>query len=535
MASAGSRFTRAGDAIERIVERRAAAPVVFAAALLVYSVVSLALPLYAGRDLARYLLVYAELFHAHVVYPFVMTSRTPVTPLVAGSLLDAGPVVAELAMAVLYALSISTWFVVARRYGPWTAVATAVCLLLFPGYALLFHELSSDAVFASAFAMLALVCARFLDRPTAARSAAVGGTVALLVLVRPVAQVLLLLALLPLVAPGWRLRAAGVGAFVVAAAVPLLAWSAQNQARFDDFAVVRGGGTTFPLFRAFVADRIVEPENGPASRELARVVSRDLLPYQPYRAYGIDLDTFFGSGSSRMHDDLTVLSDRTWGWRDDYAHLGRVGREAVRAHPGTYARGVGRDVWRLLLWPLYPPAPPTTASEAPTASPATSGSGGGSLPTPTEGQPIPSSREAPAISTPDGRNREVWTSATEHHVVFGNPADAARASALDRRVDRLLSRFPDRHPRGGLVNRIDDASRFYPRPFMWLLVGLVAVALRRPAGYGLALLLAGAAAALLVMTSLAVYAVAQYSVPVVPAFVLLAAVGSLGRYRPVRA
>ena len=43
--------------------------------------------------------------------------------------------------------------------------------------------------------------------------------------------------------------------------------------------------------------------------------------------------------------------------------------------------------------------------------------------------------------------------------------------------------------------------------------------------------------ALLIMlaTSLAVYAVAEYSVPVVPAFVLLATAGLLGRYRPVRA
>ena len=39
---------------------------------------------------------------------------------------------------------------------------------------------------------------------------------------------------------------------------------------------------------------------------------------------------------------------------------------------------------------------------------------------------------------------------------------------------------------------------------------------------------------LLVSTALAVYAVAEYSVPVVPAFVLLATVGVLGRYRPLR-
>ena len=46
------------------------------------------------------------------------------------------------------------------------------------------------------------------------------------------------------------------------------------------------------------------------------------------------------------------------------------------------------------------------------------------------------------------------------------------------------------------------------------------------------LVLAGAAVLVLLSTSLAVYAVAEYAVPVVPAFVLLATVGVLGRYRP---
>lgn len=532
MAATARRAARLGRALERIAAGPRGVPAVVVAALCVYGLVSLALPLHEGRDLPRYLLFYAELFHGHVVYPFVMASRTPVTPVVAGVLLDAGPIVAELAAALLYALSVAAWFSVARRYGPRAGLATAAALLLYPGYVLLFHELASDSLFAAAFALLALVCARALEQPTAARYALLGGTVAFLVLVRPVAQVLLLLAGVPLAAAGWRARAGGVAAFAVAAALPLLAWSLHNQARLDDFAVVRGGGTTLPLFRAFVADRIVHPDNGPASQELADVVARDLLPYEPYRSYGIDLDQFFGSGSSRMHDDLTVLSDRTWGWDDDYGHLGRVGREAVLANPAAYARGVAHDVWRLLLWPLYPPMPSAGEPAGLPSSPSLSSSGGDELPVPTEGQPIPSSRESPGISTPDGRNREVWTSPTEHHVVFGDPSDAARAAALDRRVNGLLASFPGRDARDGLVRLLDSASRWYPRPFLWLLLGLAAVAWRRPACAGLALLLSCAAVVLMVVTSLAVYAVAEYSVPVVPAFVLLATAGLFGRRGP---
>ena len=46
---------------------------------------------------------------------------------------------------------------------------------------------------------------------------------------------------------------------------------------------------TLPLFRVFVADRIVEPGNGRAAAALARAVARELFPTQPYRSHGIAL------------------------------------------------------------------------------------------------------------------------------------------------------------------------------------------------------------------------------------------------------
>jgi hypothetical protein len=492
----------------------------------VYTALSVALPLYAGRDLARYLLAYVQLHDAHVVYPNALVGRTPGTPLVTGLLLDAGSIASEIGIAVLYALSIVAWFCVARRFGAVAAVATAAALLLYPGYALLFHQLASDAVFAAAFALVALLLARAFERPTAWRAGELGLGVAALVFARPVGQVLVLLGLVPfLAARGLQPRLEAGGAFVLAMLVPLVGLAAHNAVRADDFTIVRGGSASL-LFRTFVADRIVEPGNGPASEELARAVERELLPHEPYRSRGIDLDTFFSSGSSRMHDDLTVLSDRTWGWDDDYRHLGRVAREAIRAHPGAYARGVGRDLWRLLLWPLYGPVEEsgTSAPALPPSSRTMQATSAAS----SDDEPIPSSREAPYISTPDGRIREVWTSPTEHSIVFRDPADRVRAAAVDREVNDLLGALPDRHARPAVVERVNDLSRLFPRPFMWLLLGVVAAFWRRPRGIAVPAALAGAALLVLLSTSLAVYAVAEYSVPVVPAFILLATAGLFG-------
>jgi hypothetical protein len=510
-------------AIERFAESRRAAPALLVAALAVYGLVSLALPVSPGRDLGRYLVVYAQL-HGDVVYPFALVSRPPGTPLVVGGLLDLGPIAAEVGAAALYALSILAWCSVARRFGPTAAIATAVALLAYPGYVLLFHKLSSDAVFAAAFALTAPLLVRALERPTVGRTAALGAGVAACILTRPVAQVLLLLALVPLVvAPTWRGRLQGAAAFALAAILPLLAWAGHNAVRGDDFTLGRGGGATLPLFRAFVADKIVEPENGDSSRELADAVARDLLPYEPYRSYGISLEEFFSSGSARMHEDLTGLADRTWGWDDDYGHLARVGREAVLAHPGAYARGVAGDLRDLLVWPLYVDAG-TEAAPAPAASDRSLAQAS-DLPVPSEGEPIPAARQSQYITTPDGDIREVWTSPTEHHVEFDDPQDAARAAEIDRRVADLVAGFPDREARPEAVEWLNRASRWYPRPVVWLVAGIVALLVRRRLWRRLAAPALLAASALLIIfgTSLAVYAVPEYAVPVVPAFVLLAA------------
>jgi hypothetical protein len=506
---------------------------VLALALAVYALYSVAWPLGAGRDLGTYLRVYVQLFH-HAVYPQAMTARTPVGPLVAGGLLDAGAVVAEVAMALLYALSVLAWFAVARRFGPAVAVTTAVALLAFPGYVMLFHRLSTDALFAAAFALCAWLVARVGEGPTAARAAAVGGTVALLVLIRPGNAVLLLLGLVPLLAPGaWTHRVGRAAAFSLAALLPLLAWSVHNAVRFDDFAVARGGGSVVPLFRAFVTDRIVSPDNGPASRELAQAVRERLLPLEPYRSYGITVDRFFSSGSARMHEDLIGLSDRTWGWDDDYRHLARAGREAVRSHPGPYVRGVAHDIALLLRAPLLLEVPQSAARTSGTA-----GEGetivvdGKTLPKPTEGEPIPAAHQSGYVSTPDGRIHEVWTSPTAHHVAFRYRADAVRAHAYDSRVEELLGRFSDRRASARLARTLNLASRAYPRAFLWLLVGVVAVAWRRPRRWGLLVAIGGVALLVVVFSMLGVYPVAEYAVPVTPAFVLLATAGLLGAREP---
>src|SRR5262249_35019787 len=233
---------------------------------------------------------------------------------------------------------------------------------------------------------------------------------------------------------------------LAAALLVLGAWTVANGIRYDDYAVARGGAAYLPFFRAFTKDHIIEPGNGPESRRLATIVQRDLLTQEPYRSYGVTLDAFFARGSDREFEDVLGLSDRVWGWNSDYAHLRTIGIEAVRAHPGTYARGVVNTVLDELWHPLYvalPNSPRTSVGSGPASASSGASAGdtvvvrGRSLPRPSGGDMIPAAHQGFYSTTPDGHIREVWTSPTAHTVVFSTKAGQRRFEAVNAEVDRL--------------------------------------------------------------------------------------------------
>src|SRR5262245_62106158 len=518
---------RLGSAIDSADRTRALA-LLIGASVVVWILQSIAWPVIAGRDLGTYLRYYAQMWDLHAVLPQAMVGRTPVTPLVAGLTLEVGGFAVELLMAVLFVASVVAWTLTAAAFGRRPAVVVAALLLLYPGYGALFHQFSSDALSAAGFAFWSLAAVRISLRPRAAAFALLGVGLVLLVLIRPSNQVLLAFGLLPLFLDGaWPERIGRSAAFLATAVALLFLWSAHNAWRYDDFTVARGAGIIIPFFRAFEEEKIVSPDNGPASRKLAEAVEQHLLTEEPYRSYGIDLDTFFTSGSGRMTEDAGSLSDRVFGWDTDYKTLQEAGIEAVKKHPGTYAKGVARTMWSFLRSPAYVTVSSSSgsASEAPAVEPETIVVNGRELPKPSEGQPIPGSHQGLWSSTPDNRIREVWTSPTEHHLVFERPGDAARVDDVNATVERLSKRLPDRSGNATLAHRLNQASYRFPPPGLWLLIGLVAVAFRRPIGTRVTLALAIVSVLMLFVTALGVPAVGEYAMPVSPTVALLLGVG----------
>jgi hypothetical protein len=527
---ASGRFSRALGRAESLAEQRSGVAALFVVALLAYAIRAIAWPLKTGRDLDEYLLAYVQLFDRHVLLPWSMLFRTPVTPLFAGVSLDLfGGRLAEPAMAVLYAGSIVCWAVAARYFGSRAAIAVAAALLLYQGYALMFHELSSEPVFAAAFAVWGLLVVRATFAPTVGRFALVGLGVAVLALVRPGNAVLLAFGILPLLVAGaWRARAERTAAFVLAAVLPLAAWSVHNGVRFDSWGLARGGNAIIPFYRAFIADHIVSPENGEDSRRLAEAMQRHLLTREPYRSYGVTLDQLFREGSFRVHEDLYLLSDQVFGWDSDYDVLRGAGAEGVRAHPGRYARGVSRTIWDELSKAEFRTVSASSRAENGASSePPTVVINGKRLPAPTEGEPIPAGQVV-WISRPDQSIRQVWTSPTRWHFEFEHLQDRVRFRQITRDMDDLFAALPDRDGNARLALRLNQLSRWYPRPWMWILLGLVVIAVRRPRGWPILGALALAAFAVVLLNTLGLFADLHFLLPVAPAFVLLGLAGLLG-------
>ena len=565
---------------EEWVGSRSSAFALFGLALALFALESVFLPAYPGRDMSRYLETFFQLGYEVPVYPAVLNTRGPLSALGVGVPLAIGGWAAEVWLAVLYACSIVVWARVALTFGSRAAILTSAVLLVYPGYGILFHQLASDSLFAAGFAIWALLMMRAIQRPSIRAFVYVGLGMGALVLIRPANQVFLVMALLPLVlrAP-WRERLAWLAAFFIPAVALSQAWKTIAEVRYGDAVALKPStgllalaAITIPfllpapwrlrigvvigvlvvaalaikglpgqssaqytrsviqnesnqfLYRSFELDRIMAPENGPASRRLARVVERELLPREPYRSYGIDVHEFFASGSDRVFGDLTGVASPV--------DLAEATREAIRRHPGTFARSIERTLWeQLASRPVYGPE---TA-----ASPGTNPSGqagespyvvvdGRRLPKPTEGQPIPASAIGPQLWTTGGPAQEVWTSATKHSFVFTDPRDEHRFQRLASDVDRLSSRLPTRDGSQTVTHRLNQVSHRFPPLIVWLLIGVVALALRRPRNALVAIAPCLAGLVVIVATALVAPSVPEYGAPVSPAFLMLAAVGLVG-------
>jgi hypothetical protein len=515
------------------VPTRKAAVALFAVALVVFWFEALGWPMAKGRDTWDYLVYYLQLFDSEPPLSQVQLFRTPLTPLAVGLPLDlGGTTLLEVVFGVLFAVSVVAWSAAALSFGRIPALAAGVLLLVYPAWATLYHQASSDAVFATGLALWALVVTRTLRRPTTAGFVALGAGIAVLVLIRPANQVLLPAVVAPLLAvASWRRRLTWVAVCLAAAVLPLVGWAAHNAIRYDDFTVTRGGRAWVPFLRVWLDDRTIAPENGPASRRLAGLVADHVLTEEPYRSLHVPLDAYLANGSNYETVRLIALSDRVFGRASNYDVIFDSAVEAIRAHPGRYARGVADVFWEFLMQRPVREGVAPRAQTAPAPPRPTYESGGVVLPNP----------QATVLleGVPYGF---VWCASDyidsctleDPALVWREPVAQERYREVVSRVRAWDAELPSRTGQSwvtGILNRITPR---FPRPPLWLAVGAVALVWRRPRGWRAIVVLWAAAAAVLLIHAASQGIAPEFALPLYPLFIVTALGALAGERSPAR-
>jgi hypothetical protein len=500
----------------------------------VYFFQSLAWPLSQGRDARTYLIYYLDMWNPDPMYPMLMLFRTPLAPLFQGIFLQVGgSALLEIVMGALFCISILAVYHIGSQWDQRIGLLAVIATALLPGYGALYHSVSSDGLFAFAFILWVAYVFNTIKLPTLPKFAWHGIFVSCLVLIRPSSQLLLLFAGLPFALPYRSIRKKLLSslAFLITSGLLLFFWSTYNYVRYGDFTVSRSTWAQLPLHRLFIVDRLIKPDNGPASAELAEAVRSDLLTKEPYVSYGIDVDTFFSGGSVRMWSDLIALSDRLWGWDSDYRKLRDVSLEAIARHPLTYSKNVAQSMGAMLLDNYRQSASRRTGPNADGrgTKPPVNERG---LPVPTEGDSIPGSYLWWLASTPDNRIKyasydwKSWlVSGPPRLPRFEDPQLQSKSDRLEARVEPMLAELPSRDGSDWIAGLLNRLAGWYPPMLGWIAMGMLGFVLERGPQTRTLAFMVGLAFVILLVTCLGIASTLQYRIPFDSLFIVFGMVG----------
>ena len=396
-----------------------------------------------------------------------------------------------------------------------------------PTYAGLFHEVSSDPVFAFLLAWWAGAVVRAWSTGRPAWLVAVGVGVALLTLCRPAAQVALLAvrarpARRPPRLDGRRSR--GIAVCLVAAVDPARGMGRPQRGpvrRPHRRAREQGVGAVLPGRRATSIRRTATRRGVSPTPSSSEVLHAAAVREPRRRRRGRTSD---GVGNLEVIR-MIALSDSVFGWDDDYDVLFDASLEAIRADPGRYARGVADTFWDFLSQ-RYAPEP----RARPVADPGAAGRARGrrrAVPRADHrlaarpGDPlrlrlVPDRRPRALRRPRSGRGARRRESQGEalHRARRHDPR--LERAAADARLERL-ARDRRAAPRATAGRARSSGSRSRR----------VALAIRRPRGSAPSSCSAAVAALVLLVHALSQAPQSEFELPFVPVWIVAALVGLL--------
>jgi hypothetical protein len=193
--------------------------------------------------------------------------------------------------------------------------------------------------------------------------------------------------------------------------------------------------------------------------------------------------------------------------------------EAIRKHPETYARGVAGLFWDFLMQRPIREAVAPRAQTAPEAPPPTFESDGVVLPNP----------QATILleGVPYGF---VWCASDYiDSCTLRDPSRVWRDPVVQERYREVVSQvrawdaeLPSRTGQTWVTEILNRITPRFPRPPLWLAVGIVALVWRRPRGWRTIVVLWAAAAAVLLIHAASQGLAPEFALPLYPVFIVTA-------------
>lgn len=312
-----------------------------------YIVYAIAWPMHAGRDFGSSLVYFAQMGMNDPGYPQIMLHRTAVAPLIFGTTIKLGGAeLLEILIGVFYVLAIVFVYRIGAFFNRQTAVVSALLVVFFPPYALLYHKVSSDTIFAFELVIwfyFAFVAAK---TPLPRNYMVCGVILGLMLITRPVAQLFVLFALHPFFLGGVssRRKIKYSLSFLLPFFAIALGYSTFNWIENDRFKIADGKHMPFKKIMAHYA--IGDPDAGPASREVAAIVEKKLLNTELYKKYKVDINDVFTGGSNRISFDVIEAVRESV---EDPGILRTAALEAITHNLGAFTRMLLYDFMHLYV------------------------------------------------------------------------------------------------------------------------------------------------------------------------------------------
>lgn len=313
-------------------------------AVLWYLFLNCFFPMAEGRDSWTYLAYFRDMFKTDPQYSLLMLFRTPATPLFYGVAFAMGGIKgAMFAACAGYVIIALVVYETLASYRSWLGVMGVLLLFINLRFFERYNSVGSETLQSVLLAIWFLVLFRSMERGGWKLGCALGLVTFLLVMNRPANQLLIPMCMLPLLGKGFGsaccqtvknknfIRCAVTG-LMIAVGFSLL-YASSNYLRYGHFCIAGMGGAHIPFYRLFLQQRLISPENGPRSAELAALVKKDILSKSVCLQYGIDENIFFHHATQRMFNMLVRKAYAERGWDHDFKLLKDAGWEAIRANP----------------------------------------------------------------------------------------------------------------------------------------------------------------------------------------------------------